>query len=82
MDCNCKKIHEELAFLYLDNEMGQEMVIAFERHIARCPGCAKEARFTERLLMIVRERTGRSKAPSHLRERILAGLPHRRGFPT
>ncbi len=82
MDCNCKKIHEELAYLYLDNEMGQEMVIAFERHIARCPPCAKEAKIIERVLMIVRERTGRCVAPRHLRERILAGLPHRRDLRT
>ena len=25
MDCNCKKIHEELVFLYADDEMGQEL---------------------------------------------------------
>ena len=82
MDCNCKKIYEELAFLYVDNEMGQEMLIAFEAHIARCPPCAKEAKIIERLVMVLRERTGRCAAPSHLRERILAGLPHRRGQRT
>ena len=78
MDCNCKKIHEELVFLYADNEMGQEMLLTFQRHLADCPECAQEARYTQRLLMIVRERSGRCCAPRRLRERILATMPHRR----
>ena len=80
MDCNCKKIHEELVFLYADNEMGQEMLVAFKSHLARCPECAHDAEFTRKLLMVVRQRCGRTTAPNSLRERILAALPHRRGF--
>ena len=80
MDCDCKKIHEELVFLYADNEMGQEMLVAFERHLAACPECAQNAQFIQKFLMIVRQRCGRAYAPNSLRERILAALPHRRGY--
>lgn len=78
MDCNCKKIHEELVFLYEDNEMGREMVVAYKRHLEDCPGCAQEAQYTHKLLMIVRQRVQRTTAPISLRERILAGLPDQR----
>lgn len=80
MDCDCKKIHEELVFLYADNEMGQEMLVAFKRHLAVCPGCAQDAQFIQKFLMIVRQRCARASAPNSLRERILAALPHRQGY--
>jgi len=77
---NCKKIREELVFLYADQEMEAELRIAFDRHVADCPHCAQSTQYTTRLLMIVRERAGRCSAPNRLRERILATLPHRRSF--
>lgn len=80
MDCDCKRIHEELVFLFVDDEMGEEALLAFKRHIADCPECAEDAKYTRRLLMIVRERAGRCNAPRDLRDRILAALPHRRRF--
>lgn len=78
MDCDCKKIHEELVFLYADNEMGQEMLVAFKRHLADCPECAQDAQYTQKFLMVFRQRARRARAPRSLRERILAGLAHRR----
>ena len=79
---NCKRIHEELVFRFADNEMELELQVAFKRHVADCPHCAREAQYTRRLLMIVRQKVERCSAPTHLRERILAALPHRRGLQT
>ena len=76
---DCKKIKEELVFLYADNEMGQELLIAFHRHVSACPHCAQEDRYTRQLLSIVQRRAIRLQAPRRLRTKILAGLPHRRG---
>ncbi len=73
----CEKFQEDFLFRFVDNELGQELLVHFRRHVADCPHCAQQARYTRRLLMIVRERAGRSKAPSRLRARILARLPHR-----
>lgn len=84
MDCesmDCRKVREELVFLYIDNEMGQELLVAFQRHVSRCPHCAQEAQYTRRLLTILRERAGRRRAPRRLRAQILARLPHRRVIP-
>ncbi len=78
---DCKQIKEELVFLYADNEMGQEVLIAFKRHVSVCPHCARKAEFTRRLLELVRERARRRQAPRRLRAKILAGLPHRRIIP-
>ena len=78
---NCKELREEFVFLFADNEMGQERLVAFRRHVADCPDCAQQAEFTCRLLTIVRKRAVRWEAPSSLRARILAGLPHRQRGP-
>ncbi len=74
----CKRVREEFVFRFVDNEMGQELQVAFDRHVADCPHCAQQTQFTRRLLTIVRERTVRCHAPTSLRDRILAHLPHRR----
>jgi len=74
---NCKEIKEELVILFADNELGQERMVAFRRHVADCPACAHQAEFTCRLLTIVRKRAIRLGAPSRVRARILAVLPHR-----
>lgn len=76
---NCKQICEKWIFLYADNEMERELQVAYKRHMADCPQCARKARQTRRLLMIVREGVVRCEAPKRLRQRILATLPHRRG---
>jgi mycothiol system anti-sigma-R factor len=76
---NCKQIKEELVFLFIDNEMGQELLISFRRHVSDCPHCAREAQHARFFLTLLRERAGRHQAPRALRTRILASLPHRRG---
>jgi mycothiol system anti-sigma-R factor len=76
----CKEICEELVFRYTDNEMEQEMRIAFKLHVADCPECKKRAEHTERFLMIVRKRTARTTAPRRLRQRLLDGLRRREGL--
>jgi hypothetical protein len=84
LDCesmDCRKIREELLFLYADNEMGQELLVAFHRHVSDCPNCAQKAQNAQRLLTILqtvlREHVVRRRAPGHLRLKILANLPHR-----
>ncbi len=62
--------------------MGQEMLVTFKRHLADCPDCFQEARYTQKLLMVVRQRVRRAAPPRRLRERILARLPHRRDLLT
>ena len=75
---DCKRIKEELVFLFADNEMGQELLISFRRHVSVCPHCAREARYTQHFLTLVRRPTVRRTAPRGLRSKILARLPHRR----
>ncbi len=76
---DCKRIKEELVFLFADNEMGQELLISFRRHVSVCPHCARQAEYTRALLAVVRQRAVRRPVPRGLRTKILAGLPHRRG---
>ena len=81
MDCDsmdCKKIREELVFLYLDREMEKDMLSSFLRHISECPHCAQCAQVQHHFLTILRIRVYRRRAPRRLRETILARLPHRR----
>ena len=73
---DCKKIRE-LVFLFADDEMEQETLVAFQSHVRICPHCAAEARYTRRLVTVVRERVIRASAPSRLRARILSTMPHR-----
>lgn len=74
---DCKKIKEELVFLFIDNEMGKELVIAYKRHVSHCPECARRERTTAYLVSLLRERNLRCEAPRRLRGKILSGLPHR-----
>jgi mycothiol system anti-sigma-R factor len=71
MDCSS---FEEIVFLYSDNQLEQELVVLYRRHIKLCPHCAHKAVYTERLLTILRRRCNRATAPAELRERILAAL--------
>ena len=77
---NCKQVKEEMVFLFADNEMGQEMLVAFRRHVSACPHCAREARLARTFLTLVRKRVVRRAAPRGLRSKILASFPHRRDF--
>ena len=76
MDCSR---FEEIVFLYSDNQLEQELVVFYRRHIDLCPACARRAAYTDRLLGILRQRCERATAPDRLRRRILASLPHRDG---
>ena len=84
MDCksvDCNKICNELVFLWADNEMGEEMLLAFERHISRCPHCAKTTQHTKLFLTMVRKRCTRLPVPGDLKDKILARMRHRRVIP-
>lgn len=74
MDCSR---FEELLFLYTDDQLEQEVVVSYRRHIELCPECARRAAYTQRFLTVVRRRCVRAPAPERLRRRILASLPHR-----
>lgn len=73
----CTRVRQVI-FLYADNEMGEDLVLAFEEHLVLCPGCAREADNARRLLALLRQRCVRAPAPARLRRRILTSLPHRR----
>ncbi len=74
---NCKQVKEEFVFLFIDDEMGQEVLVAYHEHISHCPHCAHKARYTRRLIATVRRTTQRQPAPKGLRQRILSSMPHR-----
>jgi Putative zinc-finger len=74
---DCKQTHP-LIFLFADDEPGDEMLVALRDHLEVCPRCAQHAHYARRFVTIVRERFIRCPAPTHLRDRILAVMPHRR----
>ena len=73
----CSKVRE-VVFLYTDNEMEEELLVAFREHLVVCPECARRLDYTRRVLTVVRSRCARARAPDSLRQRILTSLPHRR----
>lgn len=77
---NCRKV-QEVVFLYTDNEMGEELLVSFRRHMDLCPHCAQYIQQAEQLITLVRKRCGRAEAPARLRRRILTSFPHRRDHP-
>ena len=74
----CREVRE-VVFLYTDNEMGEELLISFRRHVELCPRCAARISRAETLLRILRQRCVRAVAPERLRARLLTRSPHRRG---
>lgn len=74
---NCKRVNEVL-FLFFDDELEERLLAPFQDHKNGCPHCARRFDYTQRFLLLVRERCLRHAAPQHLRIRILASLPHRR----
>ena len=74
MDC---ARFEEILFLYTDDQLEGEVVVLYRQHMDLCPECARRAAYTQRLLMVMRQRCTRTAAPDRLRRRILASLPHR-----
>lgn len=71
MDCNGAK---QVIFLYVDNEMGEELHVAFERHMSVCPHCAQRIEYTQKWLTLIRRRCIRVQAPERLRRRIITTL--------
>ncbi len=75
---NCRQIKEELILLVVNSEEGQELLVAYRRHISACPECARQAAYARQIMTLARQRAAR-RAPGRLRTKILAGLPPRRG---
>jgi len=71
---DCKKITEELVFRVVDNELGQELTIAYHRHVDDCPACAQRARMAHLLRAMLRERVAPTPAPKRLRVRIITAI--------
>ena len=71
---DCKKVKEEIVFLIGDCDLGQDIVVAYERHLSLCPDCASKARLTQMVLELVRRRALRRPAPHRLRLKILDRL--------
>lgn len=73
---DCKKVKEELVFLACDHDqdLRQEIKVAFEHHLSQCPECARKAQVTHTVLTIVRTRAVRVCAPNRLRFKILDRL--------
>lgn len=75
---NCKQVMEELVFRLVDDDLAQDLIVAYRQHLEQCPYCARCTERTQLILTLVRERSPRRQAPKRLRVKILAGLPHRR----
>ncbi|HUE97255.1 MAG TPA: zf-HC2 domain-containing protein [Longimicrobiaceae bacterium] len=71
MDC---KRASEMMFLFCDNEMGDDVVSPFRRHLNGCGHCSQRMDYTRKFLLLLRSRCTRHSAPDHLRERILGSL--------
>lgn len=74
MDC---KRFREVVFLFIDDEMGEELREPFHQHLECCPPCLHHATYAKKFIFLIRERCVRRAASAALRERILASLPHR-----
>jgi mycothiol system anti-sigma-R factor len=72
---DCKRVRQVI-FLYVDNEMGEELHIACEEHMSICPHCAQRIEYTRRWLTLVKRRCLRVQAPESLRRRIRTSLRH------
>jgi hypothetical protein len=70
---NCKQI-KDLVFRFADNEMEQEMTVAYLRHVDHCPECARYHRRARQILVVLRERVPPTPAPKRLRIRIISAL--------
>ena len=71
MDC---KGARQVIFLYVDNEMGEELHVAFKQHMSACPRCAQRIEHTQKWLTLVKRRCVRVQAPERLRRRIITSL--------
>lgn len=74
---DCKRV-SEVIYLFVDNEMEEDLLAPFKDHLERCPECAAHTNHAQKVIFIVRERCVRCCAPDRLRLRILTSMPHRR----
>lgn len=70
---DCKRVREAI-YLFIDGEMEDGLKKPFERHLECCESCDHRATYTQRVLVIFRERCVRHHASNRLRERILMTL--------
>jgi mycothiol system anti-sigma-R factor len=71
MDCNRAS---EMMYRFFDNEMEEELLALFRRHLVACPPCAERMDHTRKVLVLFRQRCTRHHAPPRLRQRILLSL--------
>lgn len=64
----CEEVME-LLFVYLDQEVGDELGSRIEHHLETCRDCFSRAEFERRLRDRVRD-SGRARAPERLHKRI------------
>lgn len=74
---DCKQVNQ-VVYRFYDNELEERERDPFRSHLEDCPGCARQARYIEKLLLIVRTRCTRCNAPERLTRRILISFAHRR----
>ena len=74
---DCIRVREAI-FLYTDNELEEELFVAFREHLVDCPHCARKIDYTIKVLALVRKSCAGASAPESLRQKILTSLPHRR----
>lgn len=74
---NCERVNEVL-FLFVDNEMEEDLIDPFRDHTNICPNCTRRVNYTRRFLLLVRQCCARQSAPERLRLRILSSMPHRK----
>jgi mycothiol system anti-sigma-R factor len=70
---DCKRV-KEIIYLFVDNEMEDDLRGPFEQHLAECGDCDRSTSRARRMLVIIRERCVRVRASESLRRRIADGL--------
>ena len=73
---DCEAVHAAM-YRASDNELDGEQLLSFRQHLILCATCSHRYGFVSRFLAVVRGRCCRDAAPTTLRVRILASVPHR-----
>lgn len=68
---DCSTAIERL-YSYLDRELSEEEIEEVDRHLAKCPPCARFFNFEAGILRLVAARARETCAPPELRMRISA----------
>ncbi len=69
----CEEIIRRLE-TYLDRELTDKEVREVKWHLADCPDCEDHFRFEEKFRRLVRVHGSKDRAPTSLRERLIAHL--------